>query len=869
MTNKGNEGIAMRVFAGMIQPSFAMLLLYILIPLSVYADTISDFNDEVSVDIGIERVRSIDFDTFVDGTPTCMEMNVGATTGETDLNNLIEQDTCVFVTKESSLRITGTDLTTQWRSLSVDIPDDVRFVTVKLFVKGENLQRELNQFGNCYAGFWYDGLFGDKSNTLTALPQGSFDWTEVTISLDLDAHLARDVNFTLFSSISGTLWIDELTFLYDDECGDMGQSGVQESLSSYISELYQPTTFMELVYAADRECPDSISTSEVLQDIEMLKYLFENAYSGYTYWNNQSVDFSTVYDDLAELTDGNRNVSVVDMEHIIVDGLEEIQDGHLAVTGHERYRFLSRKSPFFADVIVERIQSENEEIGFEYEYCVIRSNCDSVEPGMIYVGSEDRLFRILSRNDCEQFQLGVFTNEYTTEDYFQFLAKPVDEEITHSNFRVSFPNDSAQVIPITLPLHECRLNRGEQQDHRIYYRVEIDGIDFIRISSFAVNHHETLLEFAESGAALAETNRFIVDLMGNHGGSSVYGRDFIKGLNGVAQWRMYYAMLCSPATIGSIAAMPINEGMPEEFEETINRMQQALERLRERPVRNWMYVRDELPARQMGNYEGCAAFLIDRGVASSGEALIDYSKSVPGAVLIGENSAGVGSFGEVRRYWLPNSFISLSLPSKLFLAPGFEEGIGYLPDYWLDSPEPVIEVARWLNNPDSYQFELSEPLVLHDYSFDDFDDGLPRHIQLSIGATSGSGQLYSIISQDCDIKTNGISSLRMEGSIDTDCWYALSQYVPQNTGTLCVEYNIRGENIHREGNQFDNCYVGFIYRDSHGNRHFCTNKYDGSFAWKQDSLQLNIEELDASSIQFFIFLSKSGTIWIDDVVFSE
>ncbi len=866
MTNQGKEDIAMKTSPRTVIPFVTMLLLYIIIPLPVYADTISDFNDEVSVDTGIERVRSIDFDTFVDGAPTGLEMNVGATTGETDLSNLIERDTCVFVTRGSSLRITGDDLTTQWRSLSVDIPDDVRFVTARLFVKGEDLQRELNQFGNCYAGFWYEDLIGRMDNTFISFSMGTSGWTEVTVSLDIEATFAENAKFTIFSSISGTLWIDDLTFIYDDECGDMEQPGVQASLSSYIAELSQPTTFMELVYAADRECPDSISIGEALQDIEMLRYLFENAYSGYTYWNNQGVDFTTVYDGLAELTDGSGKVSVVDMEHIIAEGLEEIQDGHLAVTGHERHRFLSRKSPFFADVIVERIQSGNEEIGFEDEYCVIRSNCDSVEPGMIYVGSEDRLFRILSRNDSEQFQLGIFTSEYTTEDCFQFLAKPADEEISSSNSNVSSPNDSAQVVPITLPLHESRLNRGGLQDDRVYYRTEVEGIDLLRISSFAVNYHENLLEFVESGVALAETDRFIVDLMGNHGGSSVYGRDFIKGLNGgIAQWRKYYAMLCSPATIGSMAAMPITEGMPAGFEETVNRMQLVLERFREKPVRNWLYVRDELPVRQMGNYEGRAVFLIDKGVASSGEALIDYSKSVPGAVLIGENSAGVGTFGEVRQYWLPNSFISLSLPGKLFLAPGFEEGIGYLPDYWLDSAEPVTEVARWLNNPDSYQFELPEPSVLHDLSFDDFDDGLPRHIQMSVGARSGRGQRYSIISQDRDIKTGGVSSLRVEGSTDTDFWYALSQDVSQDTGTLRVEYNIRGEDIHREGNQFDNCYVGFIY----GNKQFCTNQYDGSFAWKQDTLQLNIEELNASNIKFFIFLSKSGTIWIDDVIFSE
>ena len=97
----------------------------------------------------------------------------------------------------------------------------------------------------------------------------------------------------------------------------------------------------------------------------------------------------------------------------------------------------------------------------------------------------------------------------------------------------------------------------------------------------------------------------------------------------------------------------------------------------------------------------------------------------------------------------------------------------------------------------------------------------------------------------------------------------MHEVIPQISSMLCVEYSIRGENIHKEGNQFNNCYVGFIYMDASGNRQFCINSYDGSFNWQQDTLQMNTEELGASSIQFLIFLSKSGTLWVDDVVFLD
>ena len=213
--------------------------------------------------------------------------------------------------------------------------------------------------------------------------------------------------------------------------------------------------------------------------------------------------------------------------------------------------------------------------------------------------------------------------------------------------------------------------------------------------------------------------------------------------------------------------------------------------------------------------------------------------------------------------------LQVPVPCKLFLAPDFEEGVGYIPDYWLDSPEPVIEVTAWLNNPDTYQFELPPKEVLHDLSFDEFPQGVPMYMNMRVGATSGYGQRSSTVSRDCEIKTEGSSSLRIDGDIDTDLWNSLYLDVPRDTEVLDVTYDVRGENIHLEGNQFDNCYAGFIYRDSEGNRQFTSNTYEDSFEWRQDSLQLNVKELCASGVQFIIFMSKSGTLWIDDVVFSE
>jgi hypothetical protein len=61
----------------------------------------------------------------------------------------------------------------------------------------------------------------------------------------------------------------------------------------------------------------------------------------------------------------------------------------------------------------------------------------------------------------------------------------------------------------------------------------------------------------------------------------------------------------------------------------------------------------------------------------------------------------------VQQYYLPNSKFVVILPRRFLLIPGLEECVGFLPDYWLDSMEPLKEVLYWLRDPDNYQFKYS------------------------------------------------------------------------------------------------------------------------------------------------------------------
>ena len=62
-------------------------------------------------------------------------------------------------------------------------------------------------------------------------------------------------------------------------------------------------------------------------------------------------------------------------------------------------------------------------------------------------------------------------------------------------------------------------------------------------------------------------------------------------------------------------------------------------------------------------------------------------------LLVGSGTFGCCTFGDCLLYQLPNSGIVFSYGFKVFFHDAFEEGKGFLPDYWIDDEDPV-SVAR-------------------------------------------------------------------------------------------------------------------------------------------------------------------------------
>jgi len=192
--------------------------------------------------------------------------------------------------------------------------------------------------------------------------------------------------------------------------------------------------------------------------------------------------------------------------------------------------------------------------------------------------------------------------------------------------------------------------------------------------------------------------------MNNGGGSNLYPQKFIENLNGAINWKTYWAILESPPILEYSNPSKVSsqkELLPEIDYLNLNNGNEP--HVNNTTIKKWKF--DSTPYKGIKEgYKGNLIVLANRNVLSAGEAMVGVSESVKERILIGENTGGSVQFPSAFGYYLPNSKFIASLPRHLIIIPGINECIGYKPDYWLNTAQPLEEILSWINNPSSYQF---------------------------------------------------------------------------------------------------------------------------------------------------------------------
>ncbi len=458
-------------------------------------------------------------------------------------------------------------------------------------------------------------------------------------------------------------------------------------LSSYIDSLSRAVEYKEIPDYVDKPCPKYISKNQAREDIEMFKYFIKTAYSGKVYWEKQGVDFSKCFLELKDLVKSSEtdSISVRQIEDIMYNHLKFINDGHSRIIGFKNRELKKRILPFFTEVIIEKKAGK---------YVVLQSKVNGIVVGDEYTDCVKYLYKTLSNNKSEQYLIGILAYE------------------NPKLLKLSFKSGICD-----LPLHQCKIGEVINTPNTPAFQIDrIRNIPILKIWKFSGRKYAGQIEeFVEYGKKLRNEDLFILNLIGNTGGDSEWGNKFIINLNDAVIDKSYVLKLHSPAICQSVLKDMSNswytkdglvtDSCPPHTKLFFDKMNSEHTIQKENPLRYWEIENRNIKQHEMGTYKGKVIILSNHYNASAGETTLARIKSsVPNSILIGENSRGAFVFSSKMSYCLKNSLIKLQLTKYIEIHPDCHGDKGFLPDYWLDSNDPIKEVVNWINNPETYQF---------------------------------------------------------------------------------------------------------------------------------------------------------------------
>ena len=424
-----------------------------------------------------------------------------------------------------------------------------------------------------------------------------------------------------------------------------------------------PNIFSDYVLSAQRaivpnENAINLNTSEIiltqekaLEDFSTFQYLMDNAYAGRDYWSIHGVSFDDCYSIIKKRINSTPFISAKELAEFFYSAFEnKIIDNHLRIaTNFPREHcfnkaFSANKLAYFSEVIIEKIECKN---------IVVKSNVSSVMIGDTLECYDDMLFRTLSPISKEYYYIGK--RSWNTIDT---ISITINGEV------------------LLLPVHKSKASNYTPKDGKYFDYHTVDNIPIVTSSTFHNDYRVPRECGIEYGRRCRSTEKLIWVLAGNGGGSSQYPQHFITALNDYANSATHSAWLKTNIT-------------------DFNKVDW------EKPYTEWIFNLDEEVDFSKGTFSGSLYTIINSKTGSAAENAVGYSKCIKNNVLIGENTCGMGLFGEVQAFVLKNSFIVLGIPSKIFLSES-KEGEGYTPDYWVDSADIEGEVIKWLRDTESY-----------------------------------------------------------------------------------------------------------------------------------------------------------------------
>jgi hypothetical protein len=256
--------------------------------------------------------------------------------------------------------------------------------------------------------------------------------------------------------------------------------------------------------------------------------------------------------------------------------------------------------------------------------------------------------------------------------------------------------------PALLPLRPARAARVAGRPVSLERRGDVPVLAIRTFDNAAAAALDTLPAMA---AELRRAPAFVVDLRGNGGGNYLYAERFLLALTSEPVRRLDEREVISVAAAegraNSARRRLLRGDVPASAEprflEHIAALEQLAGDLRARGAQRTELVTagQRVRGHADGPLRSRAVILVDRGCASACEMLLSLARQLPSVVVAGQSTRGGMAVGEVALFQLPRSGVQVSLGTRAFRDPlgDFEETRGFLPDVWIEGPDPVEEAV--------------------------------------------------------------------------------------------------------------------------------------------------------------------------------
>jgi hypothetical protein len=451
--------------------------------------------------------------------------------------------------------------------------------------------------------------------------------------------------------------------------------------------------FHDLLVTAD-PCvappPATITRGQALGDLDRVERIVRRGYSGFDVLDLGGLDWNETFHRVRAALNGTPEPIPVDsFRRFLIDALSLTRDGHLAfwmLATHGEIRSGStgaHQDVFAANVVLTRAGDG---------WAIERSRDPAASPGSLVL-------------DCAGQALGDLLRLTITGDPPQpawLLARmsTAPPEPLRCRLRIGDTIRETQ-----LSLH--RLRASEPGPLAAAPAFESSGTEILRIRLRNLDDRDktSMQAFVATAPAARSARAVVADIRGNPGGNDSFVQSWFQGLTAGP---LHYAAideLESEVTLQGnvnlhacrLASTSLNPAYRPDAKRMLATAMSRLEdaSARRQPFRRWSVSSPTYQGEASSPFSGTLVVLVDSACGSSCESFVMYARQVPGALIVGENTAGVGVYGEVRPFHLAASRIWMNAGTKWFHdslgAKVPPEGSGYIPDIWIDSEDASQE----------------------------------------------------------------------------------------------------------------------------------------------------------------------------------